>query len=371
VPPMAASDGVAAVAFGLGATVVDGEPCLRFCPRYPNHLLQFSSVKVALKNSQRQFQAIQLGEPGTDWTGGDGHVPHFGIEVAEADGTLGMVASTYSRENDAIYDGLSRTGVRLISFAPILKHGMFPLAEILSQLLELGHRGTSAPVEVEFAVDLPSAAGEPAMFGFLQLRPLALSREAAELAITVEDREAAICHSTSVLGNGRLDRIHDLVVVDFHRFERERSSDVAQDVARFNRRLVAENLPYVLIGVGRWGSSEPFLGIPVAWDQIAGARAIVEAGFRDFTVTPSQGTHFFQNLTSSNVGYFTVNPDAGEGFVDWDWLAAQPAADEASCVRHLHFDTPVVVKMNGKTNQGVILKPGPQDAETANGKRRP
>ena len=184
-----------------------------------------------------------------------------------------------------------------------------------------------------------------------------MSREAAELAITDEDRADAICHSRSVLGNGRLDRIHDLVVVDFHRFERERSQDVAQDVARFNRHLAADHVPYVLIGVGRWGSSEPFLGIPVAWDQIAGARAIVEAGFRDFTVTPSQGTHFFQNLTSSNVGYFTVNPDAGEGFVDWDWLAAQPAVDEASCVRHLRFDRPLVVKMNGKTNQGVILKP--------------
>jgi CheY-like chemotaxis protein len=357
VPPLTAADGVAAVALGLGITVVDGEPCLRFCPRYPNHLLQFSSVKVALKNSQRQFCALQLGTEGTGGVGGDEHVGRYGVEVAEADGTLELVASTYSRENDAIYDGMSRPGVRLISFAPVLKHGMFPLAEILSTLLEIGERGTSGPVEVEFAVDVPAAPGEPAAFGFLQLRPLALSREAAELAITDEDRAAAVCHSSSVLGNGRLDRIHDLVVVDFHRFERERSPDVALDVARFNRRLAADGVPYVLIGVGRWGSSEPFLGIPVAWDQIAGARAIVEAGFRDFTVTPSQGTHFFQNLTSSNVGYFTVNPDAGEGFVDWDWLAAQPAVDEASCVRHLHSDRPFVVKMNGKTNQGVILKP--------------
>jgi hypothetical protein len=357
VPPLTAADGVAAVALGLGVTVVDGEPCLRFCPRYPNHLLQFSSVKVALRNSQRQFCALQLGAEGTGGVGGDEHVGRYGVEVAESDGTLELVASTYSRENDAIYDGISRPGVRLISFAPILKHGMFPLADILSGLLEIGERGTSAPVEVEFAVDVPAAPGELATFGFLQLRPLALSRESAELAITDEDRAAAICHSRSVLGNGRLDRIHDLIVVDFHRFEREHSQDVALDVARFNRRLVADGVPYVLVGVGRWGSSEPFLGIPVAWDQIAGARAIVEAGFRDFTVTPSQGTHFFQNLTSSNVGYFTVNPDAGEGFVDWEWLAAQPAVEEASCVRHLRFDQPVVVKMNGKLNQGVILKP--------------
>jgi CheY-like chemotaxis protein len=356
IAPMAAADGVAAVALGLGATVVNGEACLRFCPRYPNHLLQFSSVKFALKNSQRQFCALRLGDQAPDGAG-DGAVCRCGLEVAEAHGTLGYLASTYSRENDAIYDGLSRAGVRLVSFAPILKHGLFPLAEILVTLMDIGERGTSAPVEVEFAVDLPSAPGESAAFGFLQLRPLALSRESAELAITDEDREGAICHSRSVMGNGRLDGIRDAIVVDFHRFERERSQDVAQDVARFNRQLAAEDLPYVLVGVGRWGSSEPFLGIPVSWDQIAGARAIVEAGFRDFTVTPSQGTHFFQNLTSSNVGYFTVNPDAGEGFVDWEWLAAQPAVDEASCVRRLRFDGPLIVKMNGKTNEGVILKP--------------
>jgi len=358
VPPLTAADGVAAVAFGLGATVVDGEPCLRFCPRYPNHLLQFSSVKVALKNSQRQFFALRLGSSGGEAASPDEHLAHLGIEEAEADGTLAMVASTYSRENDAIYDGVSRSGVRLISFAPILKHGMFPLAEILNELLAIGERGTSAPVEVEFAVEVPSTPGAPATLGFLQLRPLALSREAAELAITDEDRAAALCHSRMVLGNGRLDRIHDMVVVDYHRFERERSQDVAQDVARFNRRLAADGVPYVLVGVGRWGSSEPFLGIPVAWDQIAGARAIVEAGFRDFTVTPSQGTHFFQNLTSANIGYFTANPEAGKGTVDWDWLAGQPAVRETATVRHLRFSEPLLVVMNGRTNQGMILKPG-------------
>jgi hypothetical protein len=360
VRPMRSVDGVAAVALGLGVTVVDGEPCLRFCPRYPQHLLQFSSVKVALKNSQRDFYALRLddGEAEADGPGGIG-LSRFGLDVAERDGTLHRLASVYSRENDAIYDGLSRPGVRLVSFAPILKHGLFPLAEILSRLLAIGEAGTSAPVEVEFAVTLPARQGESGEFAFLQLRPLALSREASELDISDEDRAAAFCQSRSVMGNGRLDHLRDVVVVDYHRFERERSQDVALDVARFNRQLMAEGRPYILIGVGRWGSSEPFLGIPVSWDQIAGVRTIVEAGFRDFTVSPSQGTHFFQNLTSSNTGYFTVNPDAGDGTVDWDWLAGQPALAEASCVRHLRFDSPVVVKMNGRTNEGVILKPAP------------
>jgi CheY-like chemotaxis protein len=358
VRPMRSADGVAAVALGLGATVVDGNPCLRFCPRFPQNLLLFSSVKAALKNSQREFYALPLdGEAAeVDVAGGVG-LGRFDLAVAEADGVLGALASVYSRENDAIYDGLSRPGVRLVSFAPILKHGIFPLAEILRRLLAIGESGTSGPVEVEFAVNLPTRPGQAAEFGFLQLRPLALSREAAELEITETDRAAAFCHSRTVMGNGLVDNVRDLVVVDYHRFERGRSQDVAMEVARLNRRLAAEGRSYVLVGVGRWGSSEPYLGIPVSWDQIANVRTIVEAGFRDFTVTPSQGTHFFQNLTSSNTGYFTVNPDAGDGEVDWGWLAAQPAVEETACVRLLRFDAPVVVKVDGRTNEGVILKP--------------
>jgi hypothetical protein len=151
--------------------------------------------------------------------------------------------------------------------------------------------------------------------------------------------------------------VHDLVVVDALRFDRARTAQAAGELAQLNAELGAAGVPYVLIGVGRWGSRDPWMGIPVAWDQISGARAIVEAGFRDFKIAPSQGSHFFQNLTSFNVGYFTVNPDAGDGFVDWEWLAAQRAARETASVRHLHFDRPVVVSMDGQSNQGLILKP--------------
>jgi len=158
-----------------------------------------------------------------------------------------------------------------------------------------------------------------------------------------------------VLGNGRIDDIHDIIVVDRARYDRGSSRQVAGELAQYNAELAGR--PYLLVGVGRWGSADPWLGIPVTWEQIAGARVIVEAGFADFKVTPSQGTHFFQNLTSFNVGYFTINPDAAEGFVDWDWLAAAPAVRETACVRHLRFDRPVVVKMNGKQGEGVIYKP--------------
>jgi len=356
VGPMTAGDGIAAVALGLGETVVDGETCFRFCPRYPRHLVHFSSVKDVLRNSQRSFYALRLDAADPD-AAHRFELAHYGLETAEADRTLGWVGSTFSSENNAVYDGVSRPGVRLVSFAPILKHQIFPLPELLALLLDIGREATKAPVEIEFAINLSTPPREPKEFGFLQLRPLALSRELTELDLGQVDQDGLLCHSASVLGHGRIDDLRDVVVVDYHRFERGRSQDVAAEVARLNAALAADGRPYLLIGVGRWGSSEPLLGIPVTWDQIAGARVIVEAGFRDFVVTPSQGTHFFQNLNASSVGYFTVNPEAGQGFVNWDWLAAQPAVTASEFVRHLRFERPLEVKMNGKKHEGVILKP--------------
>ncbi len=357
VAPMRATDGIVAVALGFGETVVAGRPCVRFCPSYPLHPVQFSSVREVLDSSQRDFYALPLHDPAADLdvTPG-GALELFDLSEAERDGTLAAVGSTHSPENDVVYDGISRAGVRLVTFAPILKHRLLPLAEILDLLLRISADGTSAPVEIEFALGLDPTGRAAHMFGFLQLRPLALSREAADLQFDDVEPDALICQSGSVLGNGRLE-VFDVVVVDFHRFDRGRSVDVAREVARFNNELVRKGVPYILIGVGRWGSSEPFMGIPVSWEGISGARVIVEAGFKDFRVTPSQGTHFFQNLTASSVGYFTVNPEVGEGFVDWDWLAARPAVRETGFVRHLHFDVPVVVKMNGRTQRGVIVKP--------------
>ena len=358
VPPMNSEDGIAAVALGLGRAVVDGGKCLTFCPRYPRNLVQFSSVEDILANSQREFWALELNhaehrqDPLTDL-----REMRFGLDAAEADETLHNVGSTYSMDNNAVYDGLSRPGTRIVSFAPVLKHGVFPLASILDQLTRIGEDAFGRAVEVEFAVRLPKRPAEAAHFGFLQIRPLVLSREGEELRMEDVDPQRLICQSAKVLGNGRIQDLRDAIVVDFHRFERARSQEVAEGVAHLNAKLGESGAPYLLIGVGRWGSNDPWLGIPVEWDEISGARAIVEAGFRDFRVTPSQGSHFFQNLTAFQVGYFTVNPDAGEGFVDWEWLAAQPALEGRGCVRHLHFDDPLVVVMNGKTSQGMIFKP--------------
>jgi CheY-like chemotaxis protein len=355
VAPMTFADGIAAVALGLGRTVVDGGKCINFCPRYPRNLLQFSSVEDILANTQTEFCALELdGVP----QGGQGHLREmrFGLDVAEADGTLHAVGSTYSADNHAVYDGLSRPGARVVTFAPMLKHGIFPLAEIIEVLVRAGEDALGNPVEIEFAVTLRRGE-EAADFGFLQIRPLTLARDHQDLTLDEVDPAQLICQSSKVLGNGRIENLHDVVVVDSHRFERSRSREVAEAVAYFNASLNGDNRPYLLIGVGRWGSNDPWLGIPVEWDEISGARAIVEAGFRDFRVTPSQGSHFFQNLTAFQVGYFTVNPDAGEGSVDWHWLAQQPAVEERGCVRHLHFAEPMRVLMNSRTSHGVIYKP--------------
>jgi CheY-like chemotaxis protein len=360
-PPVKVEDGFAAVALGLGRAVVSGGKSLTFSPRHPRHLVQFSSVEDMLANSQTEFWALELDSVARpeDPTSGLREVA-FNLSVAEADGTLRMLASTYSEDNHAVYDGLSRPGPRVVSFAPILKHGMFPLAEILNELMQIGEDAMGRPVEIEFAVRLPQNEKEPANFGFLQLRPLVLSREDEEIRIDEVEAGRLVCQSSQVLGHGRLQDLRDVIVVDSHRFERARSREVAQSVAHFNAKLADEGRPYLLIGVGRWGSTDPWLGIPVAWDQISGARVIVESGFRDFRVMPSQGSHFFQNLTAFQIGYFTVNPDSGDGFVDWQWLAQQAAVEEHGTVSHLRFDSPLVVVMNGKKSQGMIFKPAPE-----------
>jgi len=216
----------------------------------------------------------------------------------------------------------------------------------------------NSPVEIEFAVNLAPWNGGPRQFGILQLRPLVPDREASDLRLDDVRDEDLVCRSPKVLGNGRLDRIRDVVFIDVDAFDRSKSRDVAQEVARLNAHLTADGVPYLLFGVGRWGSRDPWLGIPVTWGQISGARAIVEAGFKDLRVEPSQGSHFFQNLTSFQVGYFTVNDAVGEGFVDWRWLLAQPTVSRRGSTRHVRLDEPLVVKMNGRTHQGVIYKPG-------------
>ena len=357
VAPLNARDGIAAVGLGLGATVGGAEECFRFSPRYPKHVLQFSSVRDVLRNSQRTFYALRMDTDRRD-PGASFDLEQFGLDVAEADGVLASVGSTYSPENDAVFDGISRPGVRLVSFAPMLKHGLFPLAPILADVLDACEHGVGGPVELEFAANLGDRERAPE-FALLQVRPLSFSRETAELDLGVVDPSTVLCESSAVLGHGRVDDLRDIVVVDSGRFGAARSQEIAAEIGRVNTELVDGDRPYLLIVVGRLGSSEPTLGVPVVWDQINGARAIVEAGFHDIKVTPSQGSHFFQHLMTFRVGYFTVNPQFGEGTVDWAWLAAQPAVSERSSVRHLRLKSPLSIRMNGREHRGLIVKNSP------------
>jgi hypothetical protein len=360
VPPQKPTDGIVLVALGLGQTVVEGGTTVRFCPKYPKHLLQFFSTKETLRNAQQAFYALNV-DASLNRTNGqtpDMFVQQFDLGKAEEDQTLFYVASTYSPENDSVYDGMSRSGRRVVTFAPVLKHDVFPLAEVLDLVLDMGTWGMGTHVEIEFAVNMNVATHEPKEFAFLQIRPLVLSSEMEELVVDNVEHSDLICFSQQVLGNGATKDVYDVVVVDIQKFDRSKSREVAQEVSALNSKLLAQKRPYVLIGVGRWGSLDHWLGIPVTWDQISGAVAIVESGFKDFNVTPSQGSHFFQNITSFRIGYFTVNTLNDNGFIDWDWLSQQASVEEMTFTRHLRFDKPLTVKINGHKNIGVISKPG-------------
>jgi len=358
-PPQKTTDGIVSVALGLGKTVVDGGNTVRFCPKYPTDLIQFYTAKESVKNTQREFYALDLtGSSDFGFVTHDLLQKQYGLDVAEKDGTLNYAGSVYSPDNDRMTDGLSRPGTRIVTFGPILKNKLFPLPEIIDLLLDMGTWGMGTPVEIEFAVTMPVNTEIAKDFGLLQMRPLVVSRESEELSVDNIDPIKLICSSNQVLGNGLITGIHNVVLVDYHLFDRAKSRDVAKEVSNFNNLLVNENLPYLLIGVGRWGSLDPWLGIPVNWEQIAGAKAIIETGFKDMSVEPSQGSHFFQNITSFMVGYFTVNEHKNQGFLDWNWLLNQTPIESKAFTKLLRFEKPIQIKMNGHQTKGVIFKPG-------------
>jgi hypothetical protein len=284
-------------------------------------------------------------------------VKNYQLSVSEKDQTLNFIGSTYSPENEAVYDGISRNGKRVVTFAPILKHKAFPLPEVLDLIMNFGTWGMGTQVEIEFAVNLSVPSGELKEFAILQMRPMVMTREAGNIEFTNTNREDIVCQSLQVLGDGIDDSIYDIIVVDKNKFERSKSKDIAIEISNLNEKLIEEKRNYILIGVGRWGSLDHWLGIPVTWDQISGASVIVESSFKDFSVTPSQGSHFFHNITSFGIGYFTVGDEKDDCFVDWEWLAKQPSVEEYSFTRHLRFDKALITKISGQKNKGVIYKP--------------
>jgi len=356
---MKPDEGVVTVALGLGRTVVEGGKALRFSPQHPEVLPQFGTIDDWLQNSQRKFFAVDISDPDAYPGADDGfNLALLDLADAEKHGTLEPIGSVYSAENQAIYDGIHRPGARLVSFAHVLKADIFPLADILKLLLELGRRTMSAEVEIEFAVVLGDGKLVEHQFGFLQIRPLAAGYETPEISEEILKDENALISTDVALGNGRITEIRDILYVPPELFDRGKTMEIADEIDNLNHQLVTEATPYLLMGPGRWGSSDRWLGIPVRWDQISGARVIVETDLDDFKVTPSQGSHFFQNLTSFQVGYLTVNSTTGTSKLDWEWFARQKVTHQGKYVRRLHLDKPLCILIDGRSRQGVVLKPG-------------
>jgi CheY-like chemotaxis protein len=351
-------DGVVNVALGLGKTVVDGGVSLRFTPAFAGILPQFSNIKDMFNFSQRDFYAISMKHVASvAFMEEDQYLLKQGLERAEKDGVLEYLASTYSRENDAVYDGISFPGPRIITFAHILKSDIFPLARILQSLLKLSSEAMDCPVEMEFAATLDAANVFPAVFSILQVRPLVVNDELVKVELDETQKETALCYSDQVLGNGVLGTVQDIVFVKPAIFDAGKSPEISAEVDTMNAKLRAENIPYMLIGPGRWGSTDPWLGIPVKWSQISGVKVVVEVSLPNMNVDPSQGSHFFQNMTSLRIGYFTIPLNSAKGFMDWPWLEAQPAANETLFLRHIRLTQPLKVMIDGRKSQGIVLKP--------------
>jgi hypothetical protein len=350
-------DGIVNMAFGLGKYIVDGNMGLRFSPLHASHILQLSSLDLALRDTQTQYYALDLNSVSKDFTIDDGfNLLKLRLKEAEKEGPLRYVASTYDPQDQIIRDGYYEGGRKIISFANILQHDMFPLKEILDKLLKVGQREMGRPVEIEFAVDIRD--NRFASFYVLQIRPIVDSREVVHENLEKIDPRQTILYSRNALGNGITSDVQDLIYVKSDVFNASNNPLIASEIEQINRAFLDAGRNYVLVGPGRWGSSDPWLGIPVKWPHISQARVIVESGMENYRIEPSQGTHFFQNLTSFGVGYFTVNPFLeNDGFFDETYLNALPAVQETPYIRHVRFERPICIKINGKKRIGVVMKP--------------
>ncbi len=351
-----ADEGVVNLALGLGKYIVDGGKTLRFSPYHPGRVMQTSEVELALRETQSQFLAIDLTNTGTDFSVNDGfNLLTLDTREAEADGSLNYIASTYDFRQGRISDGLYPGGRKLITFANVLKHNVFPLAETLRTLLRCGKDSMQRPVEIEFAGNINR--DRTGTLYVLQIRPIVDCSQMLDEDIAAIADERLVLKSLNSLGHGVVDDVCDIVYVRPAGFDAANNTSLVEEIDRLNRRMLDEGRSYVLIGPGRWGSSDPWLGVPVKWPNISAAKVIAEVGLSGYRVEPSQGTHFFQNLTSFGVGYFTINPYMGDGLCDTAWLDAQPAWYESAGLRAVRLDKPVVIKMDGRRSVGIVAKP--------------
>ena len=353
-----AEDGIANIALGLGKYIVDGGQTLRFSPRHPHSILQMSTMDFALRETQTRFYALDLKNMAEAFSVDDAfNLVKLGLKDADAEGSLKYIVSTYDPYDQIIRDGYYPGGRKILSFVNILQHDVFPLADTLDQILRIGQQEMGRPVEIEFAVNMDPSDHTRATFYLLQIRPIVDNKEIMDEDLSLVKNEETILSSTSVLGHGIVGDVQDIIYVKTGAFNSSNNQLIAYEIEKMNRSFTDQEKGYVLVGPGRWGSSDSWLGIPVKWPHISNARVIVECGLENYRVDPSQGTHFFQNLTSFGVGYFTVNPFKGDGWFDEAFLNAQPAVEETEYLRHVRFDAPITIKMDGKKSLGVVLKP--------------
>ena len=348
-------DGVCNVAMGLGKLVVDGGRTLRFSPRYPQKVLQTSTPELALRDTQNEVLALSL-RPEEFRTSIDDAVNlrRLSLQQIAPLRNARFVCSVWDRENERISDSPFDRGRKVITFNNILKYNTFPLAEIVSDILRMGAEEMRCPVEVEFAVNMDVAPGQQRIFNLLQIRPIIDNQDNRPIDWSAEDPARALVYGEQALGIGRMTDIADIVYVKSGAFDSLSTERIADELLALNTRMRDEGRSYVLVGPGRWGSSDPFLGVPVKWTHISEAKVIVECGLERFEVEPSQGTHFFQNVTSLGVGYLTINPFRGEGIFREELLDARTAVYEGTFLRQVRFDRPLWVCVDGRSNRGMI-----------------
>jgi len=353
-----AEEGIASLALGLGKYIVDGGQTLRVCPYHPHQVLQTSETEMALRDTQTQFYALDTLHVGDDFKVDDGfNILKLRVKDAVEDQSLNYIASTFDPYDQVINDGVYETGRKLITFAGVLQHDVVPLPELMQMSMKCGSEAMRRPVEIEFACNIH--ADKTCDFYLLQIRPIVDAKEMLDEDVRAIPDADCLLRSHNSLGHGISEDVTDVVYVKYDdHFSAMNNFYVADDIERINRKFLADGKNYVLIGPGRWGSSDHYLGVPVKWPHISAARVIVEVALKNYNIDPSQGTHFFQNLTSFGVGYFTVDTNTEEGgFVNKEMLDAMPAVEETQYVRHVRFDRPLRILMDGKKQEGAVLHP--------------
>ncbi len=358
IEPEKYEDGIVNIAFGLGKIIVDGGCSMRFCPKYPKKILQLTTSDLPSNNSQNEFYALDLSPEKFHPSVNEAvNLLKLNIKHAENDRSFKLVASTFDYHDHTIRDGIHEGGKKIITFANILKYNSFPLADILQKLLTIGQQEMNCQVEIEFSASLDSQKGQPQTFHVLQIRPIVESEETNQINLEQYSEEKIILSSNQALGNGVIDNVFDIVYVKPEAFNPADTKLIATTIDKLNSRFIEDKKNYILIGPGRWGPNDPWLGIPVKWSQISAARLIIESGLNNYHIDPSQGTHFFQNLTSFKVGYFTINSFIKDGFYDVAFLNKQKELFENKYVRHVQFLHPAVIKIDGRKSKGIVCKP--------------